>query len=130
MSDFVGLCLKQRVASSKHMGEVLPASYLLLERAVVEERRRGTHPVVSRHKFLEMGGLCDINTEQDLFRASQFLHNLGTLIYFHKDPTLNKYVILEPQWLAKSMATLITTKHRFVSGGILPHKCVSHQSHN
>jgi hypothetical protein len=119
--------LEKRVVSAKQMGEMLPSSYLLLEKSVVEERRR-VPPIVSKAKFLEMGQCCSITSETELFRASSLLHNLGTLIYFDKDTTLNQYVILEPQWLAKMMATLITTKHSFINGGILQHKYVQKTS--
>ena len=35
-------------------------------------------------------------------------------LYFSKDSSLNKYIILNSQWLADTMATLITTKGKFI----------------
>lgn len=118
--------LEKKIVSSKHMGESIPSSYLLLERMVTDARN--THnqlPIVSKHKFLEMSSMCNISGEKELFRASTLLHNLGTLIYFEQDLVLSRYVILDPQWLAKLMCTLITTKHSFVTAGVISHRALA-----
>jgi len=115
--------LEKKIVTSKHMGEVLPTSYLLLERMVMEARiTHAALPIVSKHKLLEMSSMCNISGEKELFRASNLLHNLGTLIYFEQDLVLSRYVILDPQWLAKLMSTLITTKHSFVTAGVISHR--------
>ena len=118
--------LEKKIVASKHMGETIPSSYLLLERMVTDARV--THqnlPIVSKHKFLEMSSMCNISGEKELFRASNLLHNLGTLIYFEQDLVLSRYVILDPQWLAKLMCTLITTKHSFVTAGVISHRALA-----
>ncbi len=38
------------------------------------------------------------------------------------DPKLSHMVILDPQWLAKLMSTLITSKMNFVNNGVLERK--------
>eukprot|EP01122_Echinamoeba_exundans_P003417 TRINITY_DN13520_c0_g1_i1.p1 TRINITY_DN13520_c0_g1~~TRINITY_DN13520_c0_g1_i1.p1 ORF type:complete len:2607 (+),score=540.72 TRINITY_DN13520_c0_g1_i1:119-7939(+) len=116
--------IEKRVMNSKNMGEMLPESYLLLERSIMEERRLRNPPILSKAKFTEIGHLCNIKDERELSRASSLLHNLGTIIYFDKDPTLSQYVILNPHFLARVFSTLITTKHRFVMGGIIPHSAL------
>lgn len=118
--------LEKKIVSSKHMGESIPSSYLLLERMVTDARiTHHTLPIVSKHKFLEMSSMCNISGEKELFRASSLLHNLGTLIYFEQDLVLSRYVILDPQWLAKLMCTLITTKHSFVTAGVISHRALA-----
>lgn len=116
--------IEKRIMNAKNMGEMLPESYLLLERSIMEERRIRNPPILSKAKFSEIGHLCNIKDERELGRASTLLHNLGTVIYFDKDPTLSQYVILNPHFLAKVFSTLITTKHRFTMGGIIPHSAL------
>lgn len=57
--------------------------------------------------------------------ATSFLHNLGTLLYFGDDENLRDVIILDPQWLAAIMSTIITTKHNYLGRegyeGILQH---------
>lgn len=118
--------LEKKIVSSKHMGETIPSSYLLLERMVTDARMvHANLPIVSKHKLLEMSSMCNISGEKELFRASSLLHNLGTLIYFEQDLVLSRYVILDPQWLAKLMCTLITTKHSFVTAGVISHRALA-----
>lgn len=67
-----------------------------------------------------MGSLCGIISESDLLTATSFLHNWGSLVYFEKDEKLSNVVVLDPQWLTKVMSTVMTTKHTYVKGGLLP----------
>lgn len=48
------------------------------------------------------------------------IFRLGIVLHFHDTKSeLADLVILDPKWLARLMATLITTKRNFVKHGIL-----------
>jgi hypothetical protein len=57
--------------------------------------------------------LC-LNTLGEVQRAARLFHKLGALLYFDNLKELKDFVILDIQWLFEVMATLFTTKHRWV----------------
>lgn len=97
-----------------------PRSYLTLENLIMSERRLRMPPVVSFDTFSEMAVQCGAPADTAKTVAS-FLNELGTIVWVD-DPRLTNMVILDPQWLAKLMATLITSKMNFVNNGILERK--------
>ena len=50
---------------------------------------------------------------------------LGVILHYNKT-TMEDMVILDPQWLTKLMATLITSKPNFVKNGMLPHSVLKY----
>jgi small GTP-binding protein len=113
--------IEQIVGRQPHMGEQLPQSYRLLEELVEGERKKRVPPTISWNEFAQLAASCNIREEASLKRATRFLHETGTLIYFEEEETLNKMVILDPQYLTKFMSSIITTKHTFAKDGILHH---------
>ena len=110
------------------MGEPLPTLYLTLEQAVAAERKR-VPPVMTWEEFKKLGVGCGVLREEELLRAVQLLHEMGSLFFF-KPVDKAKFarltlVVLDPQWLTKVMAQVITTKSSFVRNGILDHKNVA-----
>lgn len=103
------------------MGEKLPLSYMMLEKLVQEEKNKYYPPVISKDIFLELAEMSSITQKKSVDRAGNLLHNYGHIVYFERDPVLSEIVILNPQWLTDMMSTLITTKHRFASQGIVEH---------
>eukprot|EP00026_Physarum_polycephalum_P000022 Phypoly_transcript_00022.p1 GENE.Phypoly_transcript_00022~~Phypoly_transcript_00022.p1 ORF type:complete len:3281 (-),score=556.54 Phypoly_transcript_00022:159-8669(-) len=96
-----------------------------------EQRKRGSSrwkgiPTIQWSQFLNLGQICTIKDESELLRATTFLHNQGTLVYFPKDPGLKDFVILDPQWLTVMLASIITTKHTYAKDGVLPHANLKH----
>ncbi len=64
--------------------------------------------------------------DKDLMTASQFLHNLGSIVHFTTDEKLKDIVILNPRWLTKMMSTVFTTKQHYAKNGILSHNVLPH----
>lgn len=66
--------------------------------------------------------ISQCGNDQDTTKTvASFLNDLGTIVWVD-DARLSSMVILDPQWLAKLMATLITSKMNFVNNGILERK--------
>lgn len=102
------------------MGIEIPRTYLIFERVLLDERARlGDFPVISRAELLSHGSYCDLKDPASVLASVKFMNSVGSLVYFDTDPLLRNLIILDPQWLTRMMASLFTTKHRFVSGGIL-----------
>lgn len=113
--------IERIVAQQSHMGEELPQSYLLLEELVEKERLKRSPPTIAWDEYALLAKSCNIRSEESLKRATRFLHETGSLIYFEEEESLNKIVILDPQYLTKFMSSIITTKHNFAREGILFH---------
>ena len=79
---------------------------------------------VDWEEFKEWAKICDVEPDQ-LELATEFLCDIGTLIHFNDNRgNLKDLVILNPQWLADVMSSLITTKHTFAKDGLLPRNSI------
>lgn len=107
------------------MGEPLPTLYMALEAAVISERKR-IPPVMTWDEFQRLGISCGLLREEELLRAVVLLHEMGSLFFFKPLAKVSfsslAMVVLDPQWLTRVMAEIITTKKGFVVNGILDHK--------
>uniref|UniRef100_A0A1I8JSD1 non-specific serine/threonine protein kinase n=1 Tax=Macrostomum lignano TaxID=282301 RepID=A0A1I8JSD1_9PLAT len=120
------------------MGQMVPESYVKLETLVMErarntgQRGRGsslrprTRPgparaaVVQLRKMATDAGL-NMNDEK-LSQAVRFLHESGVLLHFD-DSTyrLNNLYFIDPQWLCRMMAQIVTVKeiNGFIRSGVM-----------
>lgn len=108
----------------KHMGEILPKPYILLEAKVKEvkkaKHKEGLPPVLEWSDYQDLASKCHIHSQDTLIVATQFLHDLGVVLHFH-DETVDNIVVVDPQWLIDMMSEIITTKHNFCRRGTLRH---------
>jgi Leucine-rich repeat (LRR) protein/GTPase SAR1 family protein len=116
--------LDQAARVQPFMGELLPLTYLQLEAGVEQERPKRVPPVLTWDEYVKLGARCNIVRVEELVRATSLLHDMGTLLcYRGKNMSdLSQLVILDPQWLTKMMAQLISTKRSFVKDGLLEHR--------
>lgn len=116
-----------------YMGAKIPTSYLTLEDICIMERKnkldQGQLPICKFDKIREIARkgkfFIQDTSNKDLFDAQlsmaiDILHLHGSLLRF-KDitPELDNLIILDPQWLTKVFATIITTKMNFIKEGII-----------
>ncbi|GAM23578.1 hypothetical protein SAMD00019534_067530 [Acytostelium subglobosum LB1] len=57
---------------------------------------------------------------EDLGAATDFLTNLGIILHYNT-PSLRDLVVLDPQWLADVMSSLVTFSHQWIKEGVLRH---------
>jgi GTPase SAR1 family protein len=74
----------------------------------------GRVPALHWDEWTALAVKCSIADDEQLRRATRFLHGVGSIVYFEADNKLGDLVIVDPQWLTKAMATILTTKHRAV----------------
>jgi internalin A len=77
-------------------------------------------PVISMAEFKSWAACCGISAAGQAVSAAKLMNDLGVIVYVHEGKDgLDDLVILDPQWLMRLMATLITTKPNFVKNGVL-----------
>eukprot|EP00117_Sycon_ciliatum_P014172 scpid4828/ scgid5452/ Leucine-rich repeat serine/threonine-protein kinase 1 len=115
--------------SGKVMGERIPASYFRLDRAINEKRAEleaKEAPQIIRHEelkaIIEDRGITDIDNDEELKYAAEFLHNVGTLLHYDDSASgLCDLYFTDPSWLSDMMAKVVTVRERnpYMSAGIL-----------
>lgn len=116
--------IKETICATLSTEETVPYQYLMLEHQI--SKWHCIPPILSRKEWEMTARCCDINTEEDLSRATEFLHMSGSLICFQKIAALRNYVILDPQWMTNTLSTVITHKHGWVKNGILQRSNLVH----
>eukprot|EP01104_Vermistella_antarctica_P009100 TRINITY_DN2320_c0_g1_i2.p1 TRINITY_DN2320_c0_g1~~TRINITY_DN2320_c0_g1_i2.p1 ORF type:complete len:3638 (+),score=457.03 TRINITY_DN2320_c0_g1_i2:486-11399(+) len=101
----------------EHMGQEFPRSYLLLEQQVIVASRITVPPTINWKEWEEMGKKCGIAPDA-LPQATQFLTDLGVVVYFNDDK-LRDTVILDPHFITKAMASVISVKNVFIKKGVI-----------
>jgi serine/threonine protein kinase/GTPase SAR1 family protein len=119
-----------------YMGAKMPASYFALEDMCLMERRNkellNVAPILTWEevsllarksnfaKVDESKPDADDAFDAQLTVAIDVLHLLGSVVRFKEaGGGLENYVILDPQWVTKIFATIITTKQNFVRDGVI-----------
>ena len=97
--------ISKEALKMKHIGEILPKPYMLLESAISnlkEERKLNNEPpIVQWSEFINLAAACHIHSPDALTAATSFLHDLGVLLHYTDEghDGLNQMVVIDPQWL-------------------------------
>ncbi|XP_053407687.1 uncharacterized protein LOC128559584 [Mercenaria mercenaria] len=93
-----------------YWGELYPARWTILERALMEFKKRGVK-VLEKEIFEDTNKKLPlpIETDDELELFLRFHHDAGLILYF-SDGKLKNYILLQPQWLVDALKCLITAK--------------------
>jgi hypothetical protein len=78
-------------------------------------------------KIISASAIRSQDDEDEIRAALNYCHLLGSIYYYHTEDYSKRLVILDPQWIAKIFASIITTKHLFATKGIIPVKTLLDQ---
>ena len=103
------------------MGSDVPYSYTLVDKKISNP----TKPILQTEEFKEMVRnleQANLQTDDEIKAATLFLHGIGSLLHFddHRH-NLDDLYFVNPQWLCKLMATVVTVKERneYVVDGVI-----------
>ena len=120
--------IKQVISEQKYIGKFIPSKYLYFEDELLYKSKEILPPILSFEKFKKIAFLFDINNESEILESIDLFHKWGSVIH-HNDIQLKDMVILDPAWLVQVMATILTTKHRYIKDGLLKHSDLIHIWH-
>ena len=123
----LSLILQEEIKKLPSLTAELPIKFEYLENHLISLRSRIIPPIIPISKFAEICSIFCIE-EKDISFAAKTLHNWGS-IFYHSDEVLNDIVIIDPSWLTKLMATILTTKHSYVKNGVVIHRDFIHIWH-
>lgn len=119
--DSLSDMIRDIALNMSNIKELMPKIYLNLEDVIEENKLSLNPPAISWFAFTKMAAEANFKDEEQLFRATQFLNDLGSLVFFEDDKTRERLIVLDPQWLTSMFASVITTKHKLIKDGILYH---------
>ncbi|EGG25213.1 RasGEF domain-containing protein [Cavenderia fasciculata] len=99
------------VKQQKYLKEKVPSSFFTLEEALIEVRKKRIPPIMMWNEYIALANICNPKDTVQIQRATEFLHNIGSIVYFN-DPnsTVGKMIILDVQWIINCITALITAK--------------------
>ncbi|ELK07161.1 Leucine-rich repeat serine/threonine-protein kinase 2 [Pteropus alecto] len=106
--------LNFKIRDQPVVGQLIPDCYVELEKIILSERKNvpTEFPVIDRKRLLQLVKENQLQLdENELPHAVHFLNESGVLLHF-QDPALqlsNLYFV-EPKWLCKVMAQILTVK--------------------
>ncbi|MCB8977345.1 MAG: leucine-rich repeat domain-containing protein [Ardenticatenaceae bacterium] len=86
--------LQHRFLSLDHVGVPRPATWVAVREALREDPR----DIISLKQYLAICAQHKIERQDDALQLSDYLHHLGDILHFQKDPVLADLVILKPTW--------------------------------
>ncbi|KAL6061380.1 Pleckstrin y domain [Balamuthia mandrillaris] len=133
-----------------YMKQNIPKNYVELEKQIKQKahayKEQRQPPIIAWSDFVSMATDCGIH-QSDVSSAAAFMNDLGVIVHsrFRKMTSLpsrqignsssgttirgnaratefENIVILDPQYLARVMSSIISLKHNFVRHGILKHR--------
>jgi hypothetical protein len=126
-------CIARLLAVGVETRATIASNWVRLHDCIQEQR--ATNGVVLFSQYKQWAINCNIFSDDELKMATSFLCDAGALIHYDdaqtiasplslgqgdwKDCKLSDLVVLDPQWLANVMASLITFRHRWIKNGVL-----------
>ncbi|XP_033761570.1 uncharacterized protein LOC117343338 [Pecten maximus] len=97
-------------SKQKYWGEKIPARWIALERAMVEQKLKGIC-ILSYEEVVELDKSTGvpIGEKEKLDLFLRFQHAIGNIIYF-SEGCLRDHIVLSPQWLINAFKCIITAR--------------------
>lgn len=108
-------------SKQKYWGEKIPARWIALEKAMMEEKLKGVC-ILSYEEVVEIDKSTGvpIGDQERLDLFLRFQHAIGKIIYF-SEGCLKDHVVLSPQWLIDAFKCIITARQFCIENPALVH---------
>lgn len=108
--------------AEKYMGEKIPECWLQFEDVLKKMKLKRN--LIEFSEILPISTSCGIFENSETIQAIQFLHDLGSLLYFNNEFLKDK-VVINPQYIVDVMSCLVSIKNNYIIDGKLEHDQVS-----
>jgi small GTP-binding protein len=97
--------IRQALGTMPHIQDQLPAAWMKIR----DDLKAREEDYIGSDRYFS---LCETHglDRKDAEVLSDYLHDLGHILYFREDPLLADTVILNPEWATKAVYALIDTK--------------------
>ena len=99
--------VKEMASSLPHVGQSMPASWLLVRKEVAALREKNHIPLRTFKEICQQHG---ITGETDQLVLCGHLHNLGILLHYRNESALADTVFTNPQWITDAVYTILSDK--------------------
>ena len=93
--------------SQKNKTRPMPLAWIRFEISLVLWK---IGKILSVETAIKLAHRVGIKSIKEALLALKFLHNLGVILYFWDVPELTDRVIIDPEWLIRTVATFVTVK--------------------
>ncbi len=104
--------IRRALCHMHHLKDELPKSWLDIRRLLEQEQKN----YIDRPRYYDICAGVDLENYVADF-VGDYLHDLGTILYFQKDPVLKDIVILNPEWATEAVYKLIDTREIIANKG-------------
>jgi serine/threonine protein kinase/GTPase SAR1 family protein len=111
--------LRETARKTKGLTRRVPGGYRDVQTQILSMRKE--RQFIQFDEFVELIAAHGLRRDE-VKSALSFFHQVGSLVYFD-DPHagLDQLVIIDPEWLSKVMASVVTFSNNYVQRGILEH---------
>ncbi|KYQ94307.1 RasGEF domain-containing protein [Tieghemostelium lacteum] len=110
------------IKTQPYLKEKVPSSFFTLEEALMDSKKKRNPPVMNWQEYVGLANICNLKDTVQIQRATEFLHNIGSIVYFNGSAVtsnVGKLIILDPQWIINCMSQLITARSPSFQEGIV-----------
>ena len=97
--------IQEMLAALPHVGTPLPKQWPLIKAALEARRDRN---YISVSEYFAICRAHHITREEDQLLLSGYLHDLGIILHFQRDPSLASTIIVNPVWATKGVYQLLS----------------------
>ncbi|MEL6160447.1 MAG: COR domain-containing protein [Cyanobacteria bacterium J06627_32] len=117
--------IAQTAADLPLMGESWPVTWLKFANSLRGDTKKEITP---RRFFMQMtkAGISDASKSV----LANWLHELGDILFFQEDVSINDLVILKPQWVTEYISRVLEAKEVIASNGIFTKQCMEEIWHD
>ena len=92
--------------ASKDLAKHTPVAWVLFRRVFQKVVKKLKSPIVPYQVVKEISTVCNIPSTATSTMV-QFYHNLAVFFYYNEIPSLQNYIIADPQWLISQFAKIL-----------------------